>query len=204
MKNLPAILMLDLGNVVFPLEFDAFDKWLPTCRRNQMRDISREFHQIYLDYEMGKFNTDAFFGRLESELELEFDPATFKQMWLSCWQRDTEGMEEFICELKNKFMLCVLSNTNALHMETYLDTKKILRHFDRLFLSYELDCSKPEVEIYQKVTRELQVEPGQILFFDDKPENIDGARKAGWQAEIFNGVPAAKARFAQHVSECAR
>ena len=199
--NSSAILMLDLGNVVFPLEFEAFDAWLLTCRRDQQRDISKDFLAIYLDYERGKFDTSFYYRRMREELELDFEESKFEKMWLSCWQKDTEGMEDFIVSLKGKYKLCVLSNTNALHMNDYLKTKKILGHFDQLFLSYEMGCSKPDVAIYKKITQELQVKPEQILFFDDKAENIEGARKAGWQAEIFNGVKKAKLRFEQHVKQ---
>jgi glucose-1-phosphatase len=195
------ILMLDLGNVVFPLEFDEFDQWLIRSKRNPKRDIAKDFMPIYLDYERGKFSTSIFLSRLREELECDFKDSEFEEKWISCWKRDTEGMEELLLNLKKQFPLYVLSNTNALHMNNYTRTKKILQHFDRLFLSYELDCSKPDVAIYQKVTGELNCQPEQILFFDDKPENIEGAKSAGWKAEIFISAQHVRERFMQHTKE---
>ena len=85
-------------------------------------------------------------------------------------------------------------------MKCFVREKKILQRFDRLFLSHEMGCRKPEAAIYHQVAEELKVTPSSILFFDDRAENIEGARKAGWEAEIFGGVRASAERLKKLLS----
>ena len=45
---------------------------------------------------------------------------------------------------------------------------------------------KPQAEIYLHCCRELGVDPAKALFLDDRPENVEGARVAGLQAEVYS------------------
>ncbi len=62
-----------------------------------------------------------------------------------------------------------------------------LAHFDRAFISGHLRVIKPEPEIYRIVEAEGGVAPGQLLFTDDRAENIAVARARGWQTHLFDG-----------------
>ena len=61
-----------------------------------------------------------------------------------------------------------------------------LKEFAPLVFSCELRMVKPEIEIFRHTAALLGVEPGKILFLDDKARNIDGARCAGMQALLFD------------------
>ena len=54
-------------------------------------------------------------------------------------------------------------------------------YFDKLYFSYEIGASKPDAEFYKRVIDDTKVNPAESLFLDDKTENIDGARQAGFQ-----------------------
>ncbi len=47
---------------------------------------------------------------------------------------------------------------------------------------------KPWPEIYRRFTRELGASPGEILFFDDREENVIAARAEGWRAERIDAA----------------
>jgi len=67
-------------------------------------------------------------------------------------------------------------------------TEGLLRKFDWLdgfhhcTWSYRLRVAKPEAEIYRAAAEGLETPAGQILFLDDKIENIEAARASGMQA----------------------
>ena len=52
--------------------------------------------------------------------------------------------------------------------------------------SYEVGHIKPEAAIYNLAAKRAKVAPQQILFIDDRKDNVKGAQAAGWQAEWFN------------------
>lgn len=57
-----------------------------------------------------------------------------------------------------------------------------LELFDAVVVSCEIGCRKPDAEIFDHVTRRLDVDPGSVVLVDDFEANVDGARRAGWHA----------------------
>lgn len=80
--------------------------------------------------------------------------------------------------------LALLSNAGA-------DFSGWLRHgsfaplFERVFVSGELRLVKPEAAIYEHVIDELAIEPAQLLFVDNRAENVEGARSVGGDGHVF-------------------
>lgn len=86
---------------------------------------------------------------------------------------------EFIHSLKDKCYIGILSNLG------YLDKKRInyqvdLNKFDYTWLSFELECRKPNPKIYEMVENECHLNSNHILLIDDTKENIEIAKKRGW------------------------
>jgi putative hydrolase of the HAD superfamily len=59
---------------------------------------------------------------------------------------------------------------------------------ERAFVAAELGARKPDPEAFRRLAARLEREPGEILFIDDKAENVAGAREAGLRAEQASGV----------------
>ncbi len=62
-----------------------------------------------------------------------------------------------------------------------------LDEFDRRYVSGHLGCMKPDAAIYQILEDDTGLPPETLLFTDDRPENIDTARRRGWQTHLFDG-----------------
>lgn len=52
-------------------------------------------------------------------------------------------------------------------------------------VSGEIGLLKPDLAIFQHHTKTHGLDPAACLFFDDSQKNVDAARAAGWQAELF-------------------
>jgi 2-haloacid dehalogenase len=59
--------------------------------------------------------------------------------------------------------------------------------FDRAFVSGHLRLAKPDPAIYEAVEREGGIAPENLLFTDDRPENIEAAAARGWRTHLFEG-----------------
>ncbi|MEY4669887.1 MAG: hypothetical protein RL518_2586 [Pseudomonadota bacterium] len=90
-------------------------------------------------------------------------------------------------ELQRTAKLGCLSNTNSIHWDRLLQSYPFMQRFDRRFASQLVGCAKPGREIYEKVAGYLSAQPRQILFFDDKLENVEAARRLGWHARLYVG-----------------
>ncbi len=82
---------------------------------------------------------------------------------------------------------CVLSNTIPLHWEKLSLSREYpsLGLFDRLFVSYLMECAKPQETSFSFVTNALKLRPAECLLVDDTFLNVNGARAAGWRAVLF-------------------
>lgn len=69
--------------------------------------------------------------------------------------------------------------------------------FDHLVFSGEVGVAKPDAEIYHVVRDLVGRPPAELVFFDDRPPNVDGALAVGWQAHVWDGVDAARAVLAE-------
>lgn len=94
---------------------------------------------------------------------------------------------EIIPKLRRKAQVGCLSNTNSIHWDHMLSAYDVMKQFDRRYASQMLGFAKPDPEIYQRVVTQLGIDPGEILFFDDKHENVEAAQRLGWNARVYTG-----------------
>jgi putative hydrolase of the HAD superfamily len=71
----------------------------------------------------------------------------------------------------------------AAYMRTELGDDDL---FDVSCYSHELGLAKPDVAFFQEAARRIGASPGSILFVDDSPRNVAGAREAGLAAEHWD------------------
>ena len=85
----------------------------------------------------------------------------------------------------------ILSNICESHWTWCLSHYRFLTDlFDVQLASYQLKCSKPSSEIFEKAQRLVGVTHSDRIFFtDDISKNAAGAKSAGWDAELFTDVP---------------
>jgi len=81
--------------------------------------------------------------------------------------------------LKKYCNIAILSNIILLD-KSRLNNQIGLNNFDYVWLSFEIGLKKPDEKIYKLVERECKILPNNILFIDDKEENIVCAQKRGW------------------------
>jgi putative hydrolase of the HAD superfamily len=60
---------------------------------------------------------------------------------------------------------------------------------DDIVYSHEVGLAKPDPAVYALVGSRLGVEPQEIVFLDDVPDNITAAREAGWHAVHHVATP---------------
>jgi putative hydrolase of the HAD superfamily len=58
-------------------------------------------------------------------------------------------------------------------------------HADAMHYSAELGVVKPELGFYRAIERRTGFASGEILFIDDRADNVEGARAAGWRSALW-------------------
>ena len=93
---------------------------------------------------------------------------------------------EILYKTKKYCQIGILSNLTKLDKDRLV--KQIdLSKLDYVGLSFELEIMKPKNKIYQLVEEQTKIEPNNILFIDDRIDNINGARDRGWNVLLATG-----------------
>lgn len=199
MPSRPAVVVFDLGGVVIDVDFArVLARWARLTGAEPARLRERFSHDDgFRRHERGELDDDGFRRHLERTLGIALSPAQFAEGWNAIFGGLQPGIVDVLDALKPRVRLACFTNTNTLHevrwRELYGDA---MERFERVFCSHRIGRRKPEPEAYVHVARELGVEPGRILFFDDGQAQVDGARAAGWEAERVASVADIRAALA--------
>lgn len=90
-----------------------------------------------------------------------------------------------LLELRKRYMVYLLSNTNAIHWE-YSCQKlfpyngfNVNNYFEKVYLSYEMKMAKPHADIFQTMIKDAGIDPEETFFIDDSVDNCLMAESLG-------------------------
>jgi 2-haloacid dehalogenase len=111
----------------------------------------------------------------------------WKTGWLEMIHGYVPGVPEIISELKNKGTpLYALTNFPAEKWDETAEAYPVLKVFEDVIISGVEKCVKPEPRIYDIALKRIAPNsPSDIIFFDDRPANVESAIKAGMRASVF-------------------
>ena len=131
---------------------------------------------------------EAYWGPLLTTVGL---PATAERVDLLAttdarlWTRIRPEAEALVADTAAVGRLTALLSNAPLVLGSAIEAAPWRRHFDRVYVSARIGATKPDRRIYDHATADLGVEPGEIAFVDDRPENVAGALEAGWRAHLW-------------------
>src|SRR5262249_41583197 len=88
------------------------------------------------------------------------------------------------------FPAYIFSNTNDLAIGHIRGRFPFYRDFDGYVLSYEHGAMKPDAKLYEVVERETKRRGEEIVYIDDRPENVAAGAARGWRT-ILHETPGA-------------
>lgn len=88
--------------------------------------------------------------------------------------------------------LGLLSNTCEVHWDHFADGRYwvVPAAFEQIVLSCRVKQMKPDAAIYRLAAEQAGVLPEEVLYVDDLPANVAGARAAGFDAVQYTTTPA--------------
>lgn len=184
-------ILFDFGGVIAE---EGFKNGLQAIARKQGLDPDR-FFSVAQDlvystgYVLGQAAEQAYWETIRRETGLKIGDAQLRKEVLSRFIV-RPAMMDLVQDLKMKgFLVGILSDQSNWLEE--LDQKyDFLRHFDRIFNSYHLHKSKKDPSLFREVCTLLRVDPQEVLFIDDNPENIKRAASTGLKTIHFREMAA--------------
>jgi putative hydrolase of the HAD superfamily len=110
------------------------------------------------------------------------------------WKHINAAAVDLARDIKNAgFMLGILSNMPRDFLAWGRAHIPLFTGADAAVFSCELRAVKPEPAIYAELKKRLGCEYGEVVFFDDLPDNISAAQELGIRAILWTGPEAARA-----------
>jgi FMN phosphatase YigB (HAD superfamily) len=180
-------IIFDLGKVIVPFDFKrGYDRMAPLCRYPADQIPGRiGTCDLVTRFESGAIEPEDFVRELSALLELDCSYEDFREIWGSIFLPETLIPESMLAQLRERYRLVLLSNTNALHFDLLERAYPILRHFDELVLSFRVGAIKPEPKIFQAAINAARCRPEECFFTDDIPAYVQAARQHGIDAVQF-------------------
>ncbi len=181
-------IIFDLGGVIIDIDHHrTADKFKDFGFPDFIEHFSHsKQHEMFNLHEKGLI-TDAEFRKLVcSELKISVSEDVFDDAWNAILIGIPAERIELILELKKKYRIFMLSNTNSIHMiwmNNYLkDEFKFNSYkdiFEKAYFSFELGMRKPDADIFDFVLKDSGLNPSETLFIEDTLKNIEAAEMVG-------------------------
>jgi epoxide hydrolase-like predicted phosphatase len=182
-------MIFDLGGVLVNVEpkrsLSRFQRLAASVPEEKILDIFEQ-SEIKRQYELGTIDSRVFFESVGEKLGVEISYDTFRELWTEIFS-PIQPMIDLLPELKNRYRLALLSNTNPLHTNYCREHYHFFHHFHHLILSHEVGCLKPDESMYRIALERSESLPEECLFVDDLPLNVEAAVSLGMRTIEFSG-----------------
>jgi len=156
-----------------------------------LAEIARFINQspLFYQYESGAVTTQQFFDEIRRVTGFLGDQAEFGECFADIFVQ-IEPMVQLQAALRQEGLSTyAFSNTNELAAEHIRRNFPFYGTFDGYILSYQHGAMKPDGRLYEVVEREAGRRGADILYLDDRPENVVAGAARGWQV-ILQESPA--------------
>ncbi len=150
-------LIFDLGNVLIFFDWNIARNKLNQIQEN-LGDITTNFlksnKNLIYGLETGSIDEETFLNEIKKNINSKISKAELAKIYSEIFW-ENEELTKLLPELKKNYKLYLLSNTNRIHRKYGWNDYEFIKHFEKLFLSYEIGFAKPDKEIYEYVASSI-------------------------------------------------
>jgi putative hydrolase of the HAD superfamily len=174
-------IIFDYGNVIARFDHTIFFNRISafsSLSHAELSDAVRAEPNLIVEYESGRLRSEDFFANACERLRLSISESTFREIFVNIFERIPATIQ-LIHQLKPRYKLGLLSNTNEWHYQGEMATLDIFPLFDSVSLSFAVGAMKPSERIYHDALAQLQCEPRDCVYIDDIAEYVEKAKGLG-------------------------
>ncbi|HOX56496.1 MAG TPA: HAD family phosphatase [Candidatus Paceibacterota bacterium] len=182
--HLPSVVVFDLGKVLVDFDYAIAARRIAARGKMTLAEIAQFIQQspLFLQYESGAVTTQQFFDEIRRVTGFLGSLAEFSQCFADIFS-PIEPMIQLQAALQRRGLRAyAFSNTNELAIEHIRRTFPFYASFDGHILSYEHGAMKPDARLYEVLERRAGAHGADLLYLDDRPENVAAGAARGWQA----------------------
>jgi len=186
-------IVFDLGGVLITLDRSESVNRFKKAGLKNAEELLSAYHQkgVFLELEEGKLSQEEFYEAVRREAGKYISNEIIDYAWMGFLKELPEYKLTMLEELRMKgYRLYLLSNTNPIIMSWAYSPafspqgKSIDEYFDKLYLSYQIRCTKPHPKIFKFMFNDSGMIPSESLFIDDGAANIERGKQLGMKTYL--------------------
>jgi len=192
-KNIKNI-VFDLGGVLVDLDFKSAINGLQKAGfanvKEQLQTFDRE--GIFQKFELGEMTAEEFRSAIRENSTVTLTDEEVDALWNLMLLEIPREKLELILDLRGKYMVYLLSNTNSIHWDYVCKNAfnyrgfRVNDYFEKTFLSFEMHLAKPDKAIFEKMLEDANLLAEETLFIDDSEANCKAAAEVGIHAHHYH------------------
>ena len=187
-------LIFDLGGVIMNLDVAKTIRELEILGIKNIVNVTGHHYteSIFYDFEIGKVSEDEFLGKLKSLSYSKQNINEIRVAWNAMILDIPREKIDLIIDLKKNYKIFLLSNTNSIHQKKFLTEFNEENNFSfndlfqKAYYSHEIGKRKPDIESFEFVLNDSNLNPSETLFFDDSLQNIESAKSIGIEGLLIS------------------
>lgn len=191
-----AAVVLDIGNVLIEWQPERFyDREIGAARRRAMF-AAVDLHAMNDRVDLGEPFRDVIYETAEAYPAFRDEIRMWHDRWIELAAPAIAHSVTLMARLQGRGMPVFALSNFGVESFAYAQTQyDFLKAFDRPYISGHLRLAKPDPAIYAYVEAQSGIAPENLLFTDDRADNIAAAQARGWQTHLFDGPEGWAARL---------
>ena len=184
----PTTVVFDIGNVLIEWQPERYyDRTIGEERRRAMF-AALDLHGMNDRVDRGEDFRQVITEVAEANPDWRAEIMMWHDHWIDLAAPAIDHSVRLLRALRRRgWPVYALSNlgidTHRIACENY----PFLEEFDRPYISGHMGVTKPDPEIFRMVEEDSGTPPAEMLFIDDRADNIAAAAARGWQTHLFDG-----------------
>lgn len=194
MQSSPAI-VFDLGKVLLDFDYAVAVRRLlaqSTCSASELLALINQ-SPLLLQYECGTLTTAAFYEKVREVSGYGGSFEAFMEMFGDIFTPIPEMVQLHADLVARGYPVFIFSNTNEMAVRYIRKKFSFFSRFDGYVFSYEHASMKPEASLYEVVEKLSGRRGGELIYLDDRAENIEAGRARGWRAFLHESPAGTRA-----------
>lgn len=178
--------VFDIGNVLIRWKPEAYyDATIGVERRKKMFS-EVDLHDLQERIDAGADFKDTFYQAAEDYPEWRSEIRQWVDNWREVAQPEIPHSVSLLRALRAKgIKVFALTNFGVGSFAISEQQYPFLLEFDKRYVSGAMKVSKPDPEIFRLMEEDCGTPANELLFTDDRADNIETARSRGWQTHLF-------------------
>ena len=133
----------------------------------------------------GQIAASEFWNSVRESTNITASDEELTARWIRDYEVDEKVRESVLRAKKHGYKTCVCTNNNGIRLPLLIDRFNLNEQFDVIVSSHEVGHTKPSAEIFTALLNALQVQPDELVYSDDNPDRLEGARELGINTFVF-------------------